>query len=350
MDIKKTDRNKCFLCDLVETSRSKNLKTLFENKKNSNFDKYFLTSDNYNTYTHQNSAKNEIKNEYIKSNNLVIFGMDESYEADNEAERQVLDKLKVENLLVSINIDASEEIVEVKRLNYRKNTILSRPLLIRFDNYYTRTIILKSAKLLKDSCVYKNIAISPDYSRFKRMKIKLLIQTKIELNRQLKDISLASNFYFSIKCGKIQMINKQMKEQNATLRSEILNYIDGKLEQLENMTNVRYDEHATNLRDIEEKLTINETKLETINDATNSLNAELGLCAESISNLQTTVNETSTEVSICAKNISNFVGETNTEIKSSLASRNQILMNQISTLITSINQPDGRHRVWFEQT
>ena len=80
----------------------------------------------------------------------------------------------------------------------------------------TKTTILEKEKCLKNVEEFKNVSISPDYSKAKRLKIKLLIKTRIELNKQLRAESPNANYYFSIKDGRIIMINKHNSAPHKT--------------------------------------------------------------------------------------------------------------------------------------
>ena len=205
--------NKCFLCDLLTFSKTDNLKTLFETQTQNDFENKFTSKIKHNACTQPNSNMIEkVSNDSNRSNNLIIFGIEEPNEALNELERQNHDKIKIRNLLVSFNLDSNKEVVEIKRLDHKKNGNSLRPILIKLIHYKTRIDILKRSKHLKDIVQYKSIAISLDYSKAKRLKIKMLIKNRIDLNKQLRDATPNANYYFSIRCGQITMISKQNEE------------------------------------------------------------------------------------------------------------------------------------------
>lgn len=208
----------CFLCDLVELSRTKSIKTLFEVKKQINFEVENSKNLKHNAYTHLNSTLNEAttKKDTKRSNNLIIFGIEEPNHLSSEVKQlQKNDIMKVKNMLLSIGIDVKQEIVEIKRIDQKRDE-LNRPLLIKLLSFDTKTTILKKAKCLKNVEEFKNVSISPDYSKAKRLKIKLLIKTRIELNKQLRAESPNANYYFSIKDGRIIMINKHNSAPHKT--------------------------------------------------------------------------------------------------------------------------------------
>lgn len=208
--------NKCFLCNLLEVSRTRGLKSLFESKNERSAENKFETNTNHNACTEKTPTmtKQESDEDAKRSNNLIIFGIKESGHTLNESEQADNDKTNVKMLLMSLNIEANK-VVGIKRLESKKHGISSRPILIKFLDYESRTKCLKKAKFLKDTIDFKNIAISPDYSKSRRLKIKLLIQTRIELNEQLRKEKPNASYYFSIKAGRIVMVNKQSEEKNS---------------------------------------------------------------------------------------------------------------------------------------
>ncbi len=174
------NENECYLCELVKYRRTKSIRTLFNDEKSKNFENNFLNGNFHNTYINQNSIFLKTENEKAdnRSNNLIIFGIDESNESANEIKRRIHDEAKIKDLLTLMGVET--EIIENRRLDQKNTQIASRPLLIKLVNYDTKSIILKKARTLRDYAQFKNVSISPDYSRFKRQKIKMLIKTRID--------------------------------------------------------------------------------------------------------------------------------------------------------------------------
>jgi hypothetical protein len=97
--------------------------------------------------------------------------------------------------------------------------------LIRLANYDLKSKILKQARNLKESIDFKNVVITPDYSIQKRFAVKILIRTRINLNKKLKENEPNANYYFSIKNGRIVMLSKS---DCASTNNPSLNDIDNK--------------------------------------------------------------------------------------------------------------------------
>jgi hypothetical protein len=204
---------------LFERNKSKNVKN---NVQAENF--HDLENENHsklkvNACTSLNSNVIELENKVAsnRSNNLIIFGIKEQ---TNEINHKG-DKLNVEKLLMALNICFIDEILDIKRIESNKNGNKPRPILVKLKNFESRSLILKKAKQLREKDEYQNVAISPDYSREKRLKIKLLIKTRINLNKQLKVQTPDADFYFSIKCGSITMLDKKQEPiQNKDIVNE----------------------------------------------------------------------------------------------------------------------------------
>lgn len=229
------DNQKCLLSDLLEFSKSKNVKTSFKIETQNNFEIDFASKSKYNACTQSNLNKIETTSRVNnRLNNLIIFGIEESNEASNELERQKNDRIKVRNLMMPFCIDSSKKVTEIKRLN-SKNDSISRPLLIKLIDYETRTYILKKAKNLKDIDQYKKIAISPDYSKAQRLKNKVLINNRIELNKQLRTETPNANYYFSISNGQIKMVKKLTETKKSIELTDIISNFNH--QQLSNATN-----------------------------------------------------------------------------------------------------------------
>ena len=268
------NNNKCFLCDLLEFSKTKSIKSLFEIELLKDFEKKIFIKKNCNAYTHPNLnlTERKAKNSSERSKNLVIFGIDESNEILNGLEYNN-DKQKVKNLLTLFNLDLSNKIVEIKRLERRKYDSTPRPLLVKLVDYETRTTILKKAKSLKGMFVHKNIAISPDYSKAKRFKIKLMIKARVELNKQLRDEMPNANHYFSIKNGQITMVNKQVESKNSTKPNDVFNKsINTQTERLEKR-----------IKELTSQLTLIERENEQMNVQLN----EIELKIDNVANINT---------------------------------------------------------------
>ena len=135
---------------------------------------------------------------------------------------------------------------------------------------------MKNAKILKDSIIYKNIAISPDYSKSKRLKVGVLIRTRVQLNKQLKNEKPNADYYFSIRCGKIIIVNKQNKQaQLPPLDTNAESTVKNRLESL-----------------IDRVLS---SKLEPILKRVNDLNSDVTSTAMVIPSLKEDVNKTKNE-------------------------------------------------------
>ena len=182
------ENNRCYLCNLVKISQVKSLKTLFEAEKHKDLENSSIKNEKNNAYTQLNSTKikYESTNDANRSNNLIIFGIEESSIASDELQQQNNDRWKVKIMLMSIGLNANEEISEIKRLDQKRKTLKSRPILIKLEDKNTRSSILKKAKRLKGIDQYKNLSISPGYLKAKRLTVKLLIRTRIDLNKQLR--------------------------------------------------------------------------------------------------------------------------------------------------------------------
>lgn len=229
------ENNRCFLCNLVNISQVKSLKTLFEAEKHKDLENNFIKNEKNNAYTQLNSTKikYESTNDANRSNNLIIFGIEESSIASDELQQQNNDRWKVKIMLMSIGLNANEEISEIKRLDQKRKTLKSRPILIKLEDKNTRSSILKKAKRLKDIDQYKNVSISPDYSKAKRLRVKLLIKTRIDLNKQLRAEKPDANYYFSIKSGRITMINKNSEQLQTNKTLNRKDHLEKLIDQIE---------------------------------------------------------------------------------------------------------------------
>ena len=312
------DNNKCFLCDMVEFSRTRSLKSLFESEMHKNTDSKFTSTIKHNTYTQLRSTltKAESNQEANRLNNLIVFGIKESSEASNEMKQLSIDKVKVKNLLMSLNVEPNK-VAEIKRLEHKKHDVNSRPILIKFVDYDSKAKTLKNAKWLKDISEFRNLAISPDYSKSKRLKIKTLIQIRIDLNKQLRNETPNASYYFSIKSGRITMINKHNESTTSKMIAE--NILSNEIKSFEREAGL-----------IREEMILVNQYISKLNEKVANAEIENKNLTKMLDNVASNVTNMLVNINECKNNIANDMVE-------SMKHANEALLYEIATKLQIMN-------------
>jgi len=312
------DNNKCFLCDMVEFSRTRSLKSLFESEMHKNTDSKFTSTIKHNTYTQLRSTltKAESNQEANRLNNLIVFGITESSEASNEMKQLSIDKVKVKNLLMSLNVEPNK-VAEIKRLEHKKHDVNSRPILIKFVDYDSKAKTLKNAKWLKDISEFRNLAISPDYSKSKRLKIKTLIQIRIDLNKQLRNETPNASYYFSIKSGRITMINKHNESTTSKMIAE--NILSNEIKSFEREAGL-----------IREEMILVNQYISKLNEKVANAEIENKNLTKMLDNVASNVTNMLVNINECKNNIANDMVE-------SMKHANEALLYEIATKLQIMN-------------
>lgn len=179
-----------------EENISRSKITVKNGNENFNFINLKFEINKHNAYTNSNTEM-QLSHRTSRAKNLIIFGIQGNHDNFDNCKQ---DEVNIRKLIASLRVDLDDsDIIECKRLETKKSHLKEKPILIRLARYETKRDILKHAKELRHSSEFKNVAITPDYSAKKRLAIKVLIQTKIDLNKQLKNRSPNANYYFSIK-------------------------------------------------------------------------------------------------------------------------------------------------------
>lgn len=182
--------------------------TLIDCERDENFEWKNFDSSEYSACTPLDSSNLNEKVINKRANNLIVFGLElDTQLNDNNYDNPNGDTLKLKTLFLALGIDSNVEIIETRRLECKRNNHKVEPILVRLKDYETKISILKRASDLQNTIEFKHVAISPDYSFKRRIEIKMLIRTRIKLNKQFKDRDWNSDF-FSIRHGDLVMITK----------------------------------------------------------------------------------------------------------------------------------------------
>jgi hypothetical protein len=303
---------------MVEFSRTRSLKSLFESEMHKNTDSKFTSTIKHNTYTQLRSTltKAESNQEANRLNNLIVFGIKESSEASNEMKQLSIDKVKVKNLLMSLNVEPNK-VAEIKRLEHKKHDVNSRPILIKFVDYDSKAKTLKNAKWLKDISEFRNLAISPDYSKSKRLKIKTLIQIRIDLNKQLRNETPNASYYFSIKSGRITMINKHNESTTSKMIAE--NILSNEIKSFEREAGL-----------IREEMILVNQYISKLNEKVANAEIENKNLTKMLDNVASNVTNMLVNINECKNNIANDMVE-------SMKHANEALLYEIATKLQIMN-------------
>lgn len=107
--------------------------------------------------------EHEKRNE--KRCNVVVFGLDENDDAEDDREA-------VDVLLGEINVEYEDSVQSVTRLGIRRKK--NRPIQIRFKSFSDKRRCLQNAKMLKNNSSYRKVFIRPD-----------LTPSQVEQNKRL---------------------------------------------------------------------------------------------------------------------------------------------------------------------
>ena len=151
-----------------------------------------------------NSEMEEKLERVKRKNNLVIHGMKESINGDNE-ERLKLDMQKVEKLLKELEVTAPK--MNLARLGKKLNIEKPRPIKIELENEGEKFKILKKAGRIRETDVeeFKKIIISGDMT-IKQRELDKILREELKERRQKGERNI------KIKNGRIVTTTEQKNE------------------------------------------------------------------------------------------------------------------------------------------
>jgi hypothetical protein len=145
------------------------------------------------------AASNETKEQKIKENNVIVFGIDESTKTTAD-EKKSDDKENLEKILTAMNFN-KEKVKNIYRLKSIKKPA---PLIVSFENTNIRNEALKLGKNLSNS-IYKNkIYVNPDLTESQRSNFKRLLDEKKKKNLENTD---KTKFYYGIRNDRVVKLN-----------------------------------------------------------------------------------------------------------------------------------------------
>ena len=111
-----------------------------------------------------------------RRNNIVIFNMQET-----ESTSRAGDKIDVIKMLEDISdLKLEKEILDVYRLGRRNGSARPRPVLIKFENFSAKNIIMENAPRLRKKETTKNVILNNDLSDEDRRVCRELLAKKKE--------------------------------------------------------------------------------------------------------------------------------------------------------------------------
>jgi len=145
------------------------------------------------------AASNETKEQKIKENNVIVFGIDESTKTTAD-EKKSDDKENLEKILTAMNFN-KEKVKNIYRLRSIKKPA---PLIVSFENTNIRNEALKLGKNLSKS-IYKNkVYVNPDLTESQRSNFKRLLDEKKKKNLENTD---KTKFYYGIRNDRVVKLN-----------------------------------------------------------------------------------------------------------------------------------------------
>ena len=146
-----------------------------------------------------NSLTSETKEREKRENNIVIFGVAASTNADpktQKAENTKAIKKVIDRLHVNVSI---ENVIKLKSKIGK-----DAPFIVILKDRNERNAILKKAKELRDSKEYENVFINPDQTQAERFKAKQLRDECKEKNKENRE----NESYYGIRNDKVVRLRK----------------------------------------------------------------------------------------------------------------------------------------------
>ena len=158
--------------------------------------KVSTTSTDEQIKDHVEEVLNDFKEQEEKKNNLVLYGLAEGNETEEDKNKET-DVKKTKEILNFVNPEVSVDKLDtnkIKRIGTKRDKgdqTRPRPIKIEMDCPEDKMNILRQARTLKDSESFKNIGLSKDKTKKEQMEYKIL---KDKLAEKMKNAKDGQNF------------------------------------------------------------------------------------------------------------------------------------------------------------